>query len=128
MKTMALILQIQFLLAALFWQQQPPVSDTGSSLYYIAQFVPVLVMFLGIAATVVGVWSKKASDKNGCTLQILMEKFDAEIKRNQGNADLVKALKAQIDTLIAVAPVLTTVTTASTETSHSITETSQENR
>lgn len=91
------------------------VATDQNNWYYIAQFIPILSTLAGILAMVAGVWSKRASDKNACTLKILVEKLDEAMKNRQVDSDLVKQLKAQIDTLVSVAPVIAAATPTATE-------------
>lgn len=98
----------------LFILQNAAASD--NTWYYVAQFVPVLSTVAGIGAMVVSVWSKRSSERNGCTLEVLMEKMNEQLKNTKADADLVKQLKAQLDTLVAVAPVVATAAVTSSQT------------
>ncbi len=84
------------------------VATDQTNWYYVAQFVPVIVGALALWNIRETRKSKAVSDRNECTLKIVLEKFEDEMKRNKLTAETVTAFKAQLDALVAVAPVVST--------------------
>lgn len=60
--------------------------------FLLAQLIPLLSTIAGTVAVVVGVWSKKASEKNGCTLKILMAKLEADKAARDAELEKIKSL------------------------------------